>query len=701
MRTRRWPLVVLSAALLAGLHLTAAEKVAPARTRNAQSEERLRRDITFLASDECEGRGPGTKGINLAAEHIAAEFKKAGLKPAGADGSYFQPFTITANILDEPARLTLKGPQGQTIELKQAMQFWPMGLGGKGGDKAQAVFAGYGITSDKAKYDDYASLDVTDKIVIVLRGAPVSADKDRAHELQKGTTFTSKIANAEKHQAAAVLIVNDADTARDGDDLLDFNYTAFGRSAAKIPACHVRRSVLEMMLPGSADTLAALEKDINRDLKPQSRELTGWTADVAVKLHRGPIDVRNVAGVLEGAGPLANETVVVGAHYDHLGYGGASSMARLKKMAIHHGADDNASGTTTILELARRFAALPERQGRRLLFLAFSGEELGLFGSVYYCKHPLYPLKETAAMFNLDMVGRLRPDKETGKPKLLTEGSGTAKPFRELLDNLAKKYDFKMVNKPSGFGPSDHASFCGKDVPVLFVWTNYHEDYHRPSDTADKINIEGMRRVADLSEDAITTLTQMDKPAFIKVKTASNRPSDGPRLGIQVEDSEGGGVAIKETEADQPAAKAGLKKDDRIVALAGKPVRNFTDLVTNLKSQKFGDTIEVGIVRKDKPMTVKVKLEKPADPYANMPRLGIRPSYGDDGEGVLIDGVADNMPADRAGIKADDRIVRIADQPIKDLEGYMSVLSKQKKGGTIEVDVIRNGKKVTVKVTLE
>src|SRR5262249_48898967 len=280
-------------------------------------------------------------------------------KPAGADGSYFQPFTIAANVLDEPARLTLKGPQGQTIELKQGVQFWPMGLSGKGGDKAQAVFAGYGITSDKAKYDDYADLDVADKIVVVFRGAPASADKDRAHELQKGATFTSKIANAEKHQAAAILIVNDADTARDGDDLLDFNYTAFARSTAKIPACHVRRAVLEKMLTGGADALTALEKDINRELKPHSQALTGWKVDVGVRVHRGKIDVKNVVGVLEGTGPLAKETVVVGAHYDHLGYGGVSSLGGLKKMAIHHGADDNASGTTTMLELARRFAAIP------------------------------------------------------------------------------------------------------------------------------------------------------------------------------------------------------------------------------------------------------------------------------------------------------------------------------------------------------
>ncbi len=698
MRMRRWPLIILSAALLAGSLVMAAETAAPAPAKNRQAEARMRRDITFLASDECEGRGPGTKGIDKAADHIAAEFKKAGLKPGGANDSYFQPFTLNAAVLDAPARLTLKGPRGQEISLKQGVQFWPMALGGNGGDKAPAVFVGYGITSEKAKYDDYAGIDVVNKIVVLLRGAPQAADKDRARELMTGAPFARKIANAEKHEAAAVLIVNDADTAHDGDDLLDFNYTAFGRGAGKVPVCHVRRSVLEMMLPGGADTLTALEKDIQHELKPHSRELPGWTVGVEVKMHRGKIDVKNVVGVLEGAGPLANETVVVGAHYDHLGYGGNSSLAGLKKMAIHHGADDNASGSTTMLELARRFAALPERQGRRLVFIAFSGEELGLFGSDYYVKHPLYPLKETASMFNLDMVGRLRTDKTTGKAKLLTEGSGTAKPFRELLDKLGKKYDFKMVNKPSGFGPSDHASFCGRDVPVLFVWTDYHEDYHRPTDTADKINVEGMRRVADLSQEAIAELTRMDKPAYIKIKTASNRPSNGPRLGVQPGDGAGKGVLIEDTVADEPAAKAGLKKDDLIVSLAGKPVKSLQDLLTILKNQKVGDTIEVGIVRNDKPMTVKVKLESA---YANMPRLGIRPSYSDEGEGVLLDGVSDDLPAARAGLEKDDRIVQIAGKPVKNLEDYMEILGGQKKGGTIDVGIVRDGKKMTVKVKLE
>lgn len=608
MRMWRWLPIVLSVPLL-----LAAEKAAPApASARTTCEARMRRDITFLASDQCEGRGPGTRGIEKAADYIAAQFQQAGLKPAGADGSYFYPFPISANILDEPARLVLTGSQGQTIALRQGVHFWPMALGGSGSDKAPVVFAGYGITSEKTNYDDYADVDAANKVVILLRGAPQSSDKDRNHELMNGAPLVKKIDNAQKHDAAAVLIVNDADTARDGDGLLDFNYTAFARSAGKIPAFHVRRAVLEMMLPGGADTLTALEKGILHERKPHSCELPGWTANVSVRMHRGKIIAKNIVGALEGAGPLANETIVVGAHYDHLGYGGNGSLDRTRKMAIHHGADDNASGSTALMELARRFASLKDRQGRRLVFIAFSGEELGLFGSEYYCKYPLYPLEDTASMFNLDMVGRLRTDKASGKAKLLSEGCGTAQPFRELLDKLGEKHGFKMVNKPSGFGPSDHASFCGKDVPVLFLWTDYHDDYHRPSDTADKINIEGMRRIVELSQEAVTTLAQMDKPEYIKVKNEPVSPGkyQGPTLGLRPSYSdEGEGLLIGGVSEGRPAANAGLQADDRIIRINNKPIKNIQTYMTVLAGHKKGETIEVVILRDGKKKTVKVKLE--------------------------------------------------------------------------------------------
>lgn len=611
MQIRGWSLVLLCAALLTAVMVQAAEKAAPAPSTIADSEARMRRDITFLASDQCEGRGVGTRGIDKAAGYIADQFRKAGIKPGGGDGSFFQLFTIKANVLDEPAHLSLKGPQGQIIALKQGDQFWPMALGGSGKDIAPVVFAGYGITSDKANYDDYAEVEVENKIVLLLRGSPKGGDAKRTSELLKGAPLLNKIVNAEKHGAAAVLLFNDADTARDGDDLLDFNYTAFNRSAANLPVCHVRRAVLEMML-GDADALTRLETDLGRELKPHSQELPGWTASVSVKMHRGTIDAKNIVGVVEGAGPLANETVVVGAHYDHLGYGGVGSLAPARKMAIHHGADDNGSGTTTMMELARRFAAHRDRQGRRLVFIAFSGEELGLYGSEYYCKHPLFPLDETASMFNLDMVGRLRTDKVSGKTRLLSEGCGTAKPFRKLLDSLGEKYDFKMVNKPSGFGPSDHASFCAKEIPVLFLWTDYHDDYHRPSDTSDKINVPGMRRIADLSQEAITTLAHMEKPAYVKVKSDLGSPGkyEGPTLGIRPSYSdEEEGLLIGDVIEGRPAAKAGLQADDRIISINGKPIKNIQTYMTMLGGHKKGETLEVGILRDGKKKTVKVKLE--------------------------------------------------------------------------------------------
>jgi hypothetical protein len=608
---RRWRTVLILAVLAAaGVRGPAAET---AVTRNAASEARMRRDVTFLASDRCEGRGPTTEGLLLAGEYIAAEFQKAGLKPGGLDGRYYQPFPLSAAVLEEPARLALTGPRGQRIELKQGVHFWPMGLGHAGKETAPVVFAGYGITNPKAHYDDYAGLDVADKVVVLLRGSPHTGDRDLARALLAGAPFTAKLANAEKHRAAAVLIVNDRDTARTGDDLLDFNFTALDRRGGGLPAFHLRRDVLQAMLGGTGDDLDAVEQAIDRDGKPQGRELTGWTAAAEVRMRRDKILLRNVVGVLEGAGPLADETVVVGAHYDHLGYGGTASRSGSRKMAIHHGADDNGSGTTALLELARRFAEVPNRQGRRLVFIAFSGEELGLFGSEYYCKNPLFPLGETAAMFNLDMVGRLQADPATGKDRLLTEGGGTAKPFAGLLDRLGQKYDFKMVNKPSGFGPSDHASFCGAKVPVLFVWTGYHDDYHMPSDTADKINVPGMRKVVDLSEEVINYLATMDpRPAYIAIKP----PPSG-------------------------------------------------------------------------------------SPSAGGPRLGIRPSYSDDGEGVLLEAVSEGLPAARAGLQKDDRIVEMAGKPVKDLETYMTILYGQKKGDTIEVVVVRNGKKVPVKVKLD
>jgi hypothetical protein len=568
-----------------------------AHAANQAVETRMKKDITFLASDECEGRGVTTKGINLAADYIAEEFKKAGLKPANADGSYFQPFTIQGSAkLGSPNSLVLRGPQGQEIHLKQGTDFQVIGLSGAGKVTAPLVFAGYGITAEVTKprsqdstkkttaeksifYDDYQNLDVAGKIVVLLRKSPRYENThtpfpDNAYH----ASLTTKVDNAERHKAAGVLIVNDRAGAKSDDRLMDFNYLSFAGSS-KLPGVHVHRLLVDRMLESAlGTTLADVEQDIDRDLKPGSAPLTGWSASLETQVSRVETHAKNIVGVLEGSGPLAHETVVIGAHYDHLGYGAFGSLAKRSDQgkAIHHGADDNGSGTTMLMELARRFGKIPMRQGRRLVFMAFSGEELGLLGSAHYCSKPLFPLAETVAMVNMDMVGRLRPDKETHKDKLIVYGTGSAKTFDKLIDSLNAKFDFQLRKVPTGMGPSDQQSFYVKKIPVFFFFTDDHPDYHRPSDTSDKINLSGMSRIADLVENLISYLeSTSDRPQYVEIKASPGGTPrmTGPRLGIMPsygDDKEG--VLVGGVTAGMPAAKAGLREGDRIVEMAGKPV---------------------------------------------------------------------------------------------------------------------------------
>ena len=535
-------------------------------------DTRMRKDITFLASDECEGRGVATRGINLAADYIAHEFEKAGLRPGGPDHNYFQPFTMAGGVLQSPNSLTLHGPAGepasrggQQIRLKLGDDFEPLGFAHSGKLSAPLVFAGYGITTDS--YDDYQSLDASGKVAVVLRGIPENgAGLSSSYERSRWPSFTAKVQNAEKHGALAILFVNNHKMAQDGDAPLRFSYLASAQSPGNMPSLHVRRAVVDELLKTSLGSdLDALEKSIADHARPASAALAGWTADLQVSINRSGLPVKNIVGVLEGAGPLANESVVIGAHYDHLGYGGPGSLAGLTKPAIHHGADDNGSGTTALMELARRFGHINGRQGRRLVFIAFSGEESGLLGSEYYCKHPLYPLSDTVAMVNMDMVGRLRKDKKgpwsallamltpemdatlpvilsaaaltKGAPttlliphdKMTVYGTGTSPGFTRLLDSLNEHYGFRLQKGSAIFGDSDHASFYAKKIPVFFFFTDDHEDYHRPSDTSDKINVIGMHRIADLVEELVTKLaTAPERPQFVKVSSQRSDPGASP-----------------------------------------------------------------------------------------------------------------------------------------------------------------------------
>jgi hypothetical protein len=597
-----------------GLALIALVSLQSWAANNAAVEQRILGDLKYLASDACEGRGVTTQGINLAADYIAGEFKKAGLKPAGNAGSYFQPFTmVSGSKLAGGPRLLFQGPLGQTIELEMGKDFTVMGFGGSGRVNAPVVFAGHGITSAEDRYDDYQGIDVAGKVVIVLRQVPGQGDPRGPFaapdgQINRHAQLDIKASNAELHKAAAVLFVNDTVTAAESrDQLRSFSSTAFGSGTVGIPAVQVRRSLVNQMIRSvTGRDLADLEHAIDRELKPHSLALDGWSCTLEVNVERQVTPVKNVVGVLEGSGPLANETIILGAHYDHLGYGGRGSLQPGAK-SIHYGADDNASGTAALIELARRFGAVRERQGRRLVFIAFSAEESGLLGSAHYCRQPLYPLESTVAMINMDMVGRLRDN------KLTIGGTGTAKEFDSLLDTLNAKYKFTLAKERTGLGPSDHASFYRQKIPVLFFFTGLHPQYHRPTDTVDTINVEGIRQVVDMVEELTTHLSTAPKrPEYVYVP-GSFRPGGpggprGPRLGFMPANynEDEVGVLIGEVSEGGPAAKAGLKKDDRIIEIGGKPVRNMTSYMTIMANYRRGDTIEVTVLRDGKRQTVKV-----------------------------------------------------------------------------------------------
>jgi hypothetical protein len=592
------------------------------------AEARLRADVGFLADDLREGRGPGTKGLDAAAEYIATVFREAGLKAApGADG-YYQPFELRGEpkVQGEP-KLVVAREGHAPLAATSPKDFAPLAAGGPGSpENVPLVFAGYGITAKdeglKLDYDDYADLDVKGKAVLVIRREPQLANADSpfgGKETTSYATFRHKLRNAAERGAVAVLLVNDRSTP--GEGLLDF--MAAGGEAADIPLLMVTRDYASQLLEaGGAPKLDELEAAIDNDLKPRSRVLEGLTLTAEVAIAREPVKVKNVVGVLEGVGPRADETIVVGAHYDHLGFGGSGSLA-FGSRAIHNGADDNASGTAMILELARRLAHRADPLPRRVVFIAFSGEERGLLGSKHYVDNPLFPLDRTVAMVNFDMVGRL-----DGDNSLTIFGAGTVAGMDALVGALAASQGLKpkvIEGTQMEFNASDHASFYRKDIPVLFAFTGTHSDYHRPSDDTELVNFEGMTRIANLGELVLLDLARRpERPAFVKLPSrpmgglaARGGRGSGAYLGTRPAYGEEDikGVKLDGVSEGSPAEKAGLKAGDIIVKFDGKAVGSIEDYMEHLGGRKPGDTVEVVIQREGKEESLKVTLGSRQAPH--------------------------------------------------------------------------------------
>jgi len=634
---------------------------------------RLTSDLKYLASDELEGRGVGTNGLNVAADYVAKAFKDAGLNVTTAGGDPFQEFTMTTGAQLGPTNtLNLVGPGGKRIELAIDKDFQVCSFGASGTINAELVFGGYAIDAKDDKYQDLEGTDVKGKVLVVIRKTPRQGDPHGPFAAGHGgqsrhADLRSKISNAFGRGAAAILFVNDvasgkkeieqakqrakdaAETVVDAaaallaadannaeavksarekldeavkkvqqlrdavtkvetDVLMKFGYAGFNQNVGG-PIFHVTQAAVDQVLQASLKkTLAALEAEIDQDLKPRTAVLTGWKAEGQASVELIKTEVKNVIAVIEGQGALAEETVIIGAHYDHVGFGGQSSLAPGVK-DVHNGADDNGSGTVSLIELARRFGARKEPLKRRLVFIAFTAEESGLIGSARYCTEPIFPLDKTIAMINMDMVGRLKDE------KLIVYGTGTAPHWKTQLERLNGASKFELVMKPEGFGPSDQSSFYGKKIPVLHFFTGTHGEYHRPGDDWNLINYPGMARVVDMIEQVtLETVQSAEKPQYVEVKgsgdqaqarSGSSRPYFGsiPDLG-----NETPGYALSGVAGGGPADKGGIKGGDVIVEFGKNKISNLDDFDLALRKFKAGEEVEVIVLRKGERVTLKVTL---------------------------------------------------------------------------------------------
>ena len=571
---------------------------------------RLYKHVEYLASDSCTGRAPGTRGIENAAAYLIEQLKTFQVQPAGRDG-YRDTFRLTSGVvlgadnsvtyevrIERPG-IPLDQIKPTKLGWKVGLDYQPWGFSESGTANGDVVFAGYGLSS--ATYDDYASIDVKGKIVIVLRGVPKWAAKDPAYSQQ--SSVRAKATRARDKGALAVIFVNErGDSA---DVLARFGLDRLGKNSG-IVALQARRSSCAKIFPPKGTSLFVAETEIEKTKKPMSFVLENTRATVTTSLVFTESVTSNIIGMIPGSDPsVAGEYVVIGAHYDHLGMGDENSLAASPTPAIHYGADDNASGTAGMLELALRFSEKPAR--RSILVMGFSGEEKGLLGSKHWVTTPTVPLQKIAAMVNLDMIGRLT------KQKLNIQGVGTSPVWPALIDSAKAGTPFTISTTADGFGPSDHSSFTAKSIPVLFFFTGLHSDYHRPTDTYDKINADGQATIVSMVENIVrrvadaTTRPEFTQGADKQSTTQSSSIALKVSFGVVPDYSDDPqGLRITGVKANSAAEKAGLKGDDIVTKLGTTVIKNIYDLMTALGSFKPGDTTDVTVLRNDKPVTMKV-----------------------------------------------------------------------------------------------
>jgi aminopeptidase YwaD len=572
---------------------------------------RYLQDIKALSSPSMEGRGAGTQGILRAMHLIEDRYRSLGLQPAGTN-SYLQPFTvITGAQLKDGNRLEVQNGAARK-DLKLNQDFVPYSFSSSAEVSGHVVFAGYGATAPEFNYDDYTHLDVKDKIVLLLRYEPAGFAAKSGHAgLTEHSQLITKAINARNHGAKAIILINGK--LGDGEeDLLTRFGSVNGPENAGIVMVQAKNDVAQGWFAAAGKSLADVQDNLNTAATPNSFSFPGdLRVSLKVNIESTRATVDNVLAYLPGK---TDEYIIIGAHYDHLGYGNVDSLAPSQIGQIHPGADDNASGTAGVMELARLLAPRKGQLQRGILFASFAGEELGLLGSAEWAKDPTLPLGKAVAMINMDMIGRIKDE------KVFIGGVGTGSTFKSLLEEEKTGSPFNFEYSASGYAASDHTSFVAKKIPVLFFFSGLHSDYHKPSDTWDKINAPDAAKLLDFIEDvAVKIDSAPERVAFETVKddqpggpSASGGGSGyGPWFGsIPDFGQETDGVKFSDIQPGSPAAKAGFKGGDVLVQFGALPIHNLYDFTDALRRSKIGDVVEVKVLRDGKPVTASVKLEQ-------------------------------------------------------------------------------------------
>ena len=581
----------------------------PAADARVSSEAYLA-DVAWLADDARQGRDTDSPELRQTAEWVSERFDEAGLLPLG----------------------------DETLELRR--DWIPLQTAMSAAIEGDVVFAGYGISDPEGGYDDYAGLDVKDKLVLVLRRGPKSGVEGSRYS-QNGAggshiSFATKVNAAFRHGAKGLLVVNgpaDFEPGTRVDRAMRYGSLGSDATTASLPAAQLSaQSTLETLSAHGLD-LAAAQTAIDESLQPQSRPIAGLSAALTIAADEEQIDTVNVLGLLPGNdASLADEYVLVGAHMDHVGLGlhAGSRGGSEARGQVHNGADDNASGTAGTIEAARLLGAHPEGLRRSIVFATWSGEEWGLLGSQHFVEHPALPLAHCVAVINMDMIGRSK------NGYLSVEGVGTSPGFKDLVldteQQLGLGLDVALADRPAD--NSDQASFFVKDIPVLNFFTGLHDDYHMPSDDVDKINADAGAKIATLAGRVAQKLAVAEaRPVFTPLAPPNDAvasahaapggpgaspPRDGaapvpykvvlgtsPDMGYEKDD----GVRISSVRAGTPADKAGLLKGDLIVAFDGVEVRTLQDYATLLFSHKPGDAVVISVVRGEQKLDLTATLE--------------------------------------------------------------------------------------------